>query len=109
MMTQPSMPMQAAYQSTLPSPPMAGSLAGPPGALPMPPAGAVPPQGPPPPQWQVKMQPDGTSVYFMPGPKGDGSDDLIMGVNPPPKQPKGAQPPAAQGVPLALQMSPPQQ
>lgn len=51
---------------------------------------APPPQAPPSPIWQVKMQADGTSVYYIPG-AGENGDDLYLKVNDPPKPPKPLQ------------------
>lgn len=68
------------------------------------PAGPMPsfpaPSAPIKPPWDVRMQPDGTSVYFENTPAGE----IIRGVNPPPKIPKALQgAPQAQGTPPALQ------
>lgn len=53
------------------------------------------PQGAP---WQTRQQPDGSSIYFLPGMKGDGSDDIVIGVNQPPKLPKAMQAPTQQSA-----------
>lgn len=85
-------------------PPVKGAMALPPlpSAPPPIPAGAPPmapqtaPVAPPPPAipWQVKQQPDGSSVNYVPSPDGDSSKDIILSVNPPPKLPRAMQPPA---------------
>jgi len=91
-----------------PIPPMAG------GPGPTPPAGALPPpaapeamnppgmfpppQAPAAPPFNVRMQPDGSSVYIIPSPDGDPGKDIVLGINPPPKLPKAFQPPAQPGA-----------
>jgi hypothetical protein len=43
--------------------------------------------------YQVRLQPDGSSVYYLPGPTPQ--QEIILGVNNPPKLPKALQQPAA--------------
>lgn len=101
----PMMPMaQAAHPLDLGAPklPPLSLSSGPPpaGPLPMTPDASMPPAAPasavaqesP---YSVKLQADGTSVYYLPGPKGDGSDDIVLGVNRAPKLPPALQPPDA--------------
>lgn len=84
-------------------PPVKGAMALPPlPSAPPIPAGAPPmaqqaaPVAPPPPAipWQVKQQPDGSSVNYVPSPDGDSSKDIILSVNAAPKLPRALQPPA---------------
>ena len=112
--TDPLMPMG---RTVLPLPsaniPLKGrlSMPGSPGpAAATPPAAAVPaapaPAGAPPapfptpgtkPFWQVRQQPDGSSINYIPAPDGDPSKEVILSVNPAPKIPTALQPkPAAQ-------------
>lgn len=61
------------------------------------------PQQPAQPDWQTRVQQDGSVIYFLPGPMGDGSDDHIIAVNRAPKalaklgQPQGM---PAMGMPM---------
>ncbi len=75
-------------QGFLPLP--GASPAGP--ATPMPPLPQAPAQ-PPAPSYDVRLQPDGSSVYVMPSPDGDPSKDIILGVNKAPAVPKAMQAP----------------
>lgn len=52
------------------------------------------PAAPPPPAipWQVKQQPDGSSVDYIPDPSGQGKD-IVLNVHPAPKLPKAMQSP----------------
>lgn len=56
----------------------------PPGNAPLPPV----PQKPP---YDVRLQSDGTAVYYTTAPDGK---EVIIGLNPPPKLPKAMQPSA---------------
>ncbi len=106
----PQMPMGQAATSAAGAPtgfpampPPSGGAAAPP-AQANPPAQAAPSQQMPAPGAGlpsgivVRMQPDGTSVYVMPSPTGDPSQDVILGLNPPVKIPKAFQPQAPQGA-----------
>ena len=42
--------------------------------------------------YQVEMQPDGSSIYYIPGPSGTSTDGVVVAVNPAPKLPKSLQP-----------------
>lgn len=67
----------------------------------MPPLGANPapmapaPPGPPPAPYQTRQQADGSIIGYIPSPDGNPANDVIIGVHPAFKVPKGLQPPAA--------------
>lgn len=97
-----SLPPKGNAPMPLPMPPISATpAAGPvgtpsgmppaPGAQPMPQLGQ--PQQPP---YSVRLQPDGSSLYYTPSPDGNAANDVILGLNPPPKVPKALQKPAPQ-------------
>ena len=49
------------------------------------------PDEPTAPPWDIKLQADGSSVYYIKSPDGDPANDIILGRNEPPKLPKGMQ------------------
>lgn len=55
------------------------------GGMPAPSAPAAPP-------YQVRLQSDGSSVFYIPSPDGDPSKDVVLGRNDAPKLPKAFQP-----------------
>lgn len=67
----------------------------PPMPAPMDPMAGMPmmpaPSAPPTPNYEVRMQPDGSSVYVVPSPDGDVAKDIVLGVNQAPKLPKAMQ------------------
>lgn len=99
------MPPKGNVPMPLPMPPIsttpaAGPVGAPPAGAPlgMPPApGAQPmpqvgqPQQPP---YSVKLQPNGSSLYYVPSPDGNPANDIVLGLNDPPKVPKAFQKPA---------------
>lgn len=99
--TEPGMPMGSAARLPLNAAQLMPSIRGIPaaGAPPAPAAGLMAPGGSPigfpapgapeKPPFEVEMQPNGTSVYYVPGSNGQ---KIILGVNPPPKMPKALQP-----------------
>ncbi len=110
----PAMPFrQASDRAMLPlddidlpplGPPSAGPAGAPPPAPAAPPAGVpgmgmapapgMAPQAPPPgsdvPPWDIRLQPDGSAVYY--GLHPATGKEIIIGVVPPPKMPKAYQP-----------------
>jgi len=85
------MPPAGALPPPMPPAPAAPEAMNPPGMFP-------PPQAPAAPPFDVRMQPDGSSVYVIPSPDGDKGKDIVLGINPPPKLPKAFQPPAQPGA-----------
>lgn len=84
-----------------PQPPAGAPM--PPGILPMaqgagaPPMQGMPgqaPTGPMQPFWQVKQQPDGSSIDYIPGPSGD----IVLQVHKAPKVPPALQQPTGQAM-----------
>lgn len=59
------------------------------GGMPAPSAPAAPP-------YQVRLQSDGSSVFYIPSPDGDQSKDVVLGRNDAPKLPKAFQQQATQ-------------
>lgn len=49
------------------------------------------PDEPSKPPWDIKLQADGSSVYYIKSPDGDPANDIVLGRNEPPKLPKGMQ------------------
>lgn len=91
------MPPKGNAPMPLPMPPISNTPAvsvGAPSAMPPAPgATAMPQTGTPQPQtpYTVRMQPDGSSLYTIPSPDGNAAQDIVLGLNPPPKMPKAFQ------------------
>lgn len=71
--------------------PMAPPMAGPLPTMPPPSAPSAPP-------YSVELQPDGSSIYFVPSPDGDPMKKVVLQVNKAPKLPPAFQPAAPSPV-----------
>lgn len=77
-------PMPAGGARPLPAPIQATPIS----SMPMMP----PPSAPAKPPYSVRLQADGSSIFYIPSPDGNPVNDIILGKNDPPKLPKALQP-----------------